>query len=96
LQIIFLFIALTWLGKGDFSLSIIASLLSFLVLAILEFVCLGLLMPVFGVTPEILFVDLTKRILIAEPQVLLMFISAFIVNKFLQRRGNKNELFRKY
>jgi len=82
LLIILLFIALTWLGKGDFSLCLLASLVSFLTLAIFEFVCLSLLMPIFGVTPETLFTNLKIRIMITEPQVFLMFCSAFLLNKY--------------
>lgn len=82
LLIVLLFIALIWLGKGDFSLSLLASLLSFLAMVIFEFVCLSLLMPVFGLTPESLSTDSVKRIVIGEPQVLLLFISAFLLNKF--------------
>lgn len=84
--IILLFIALIWLGKGDVGLSLIASLLSFLALVIFEFVCLSLLMPVIGVTPETLFNNLRTRIAIGEPQVLILFLSAFLLNK-LQKRG---------
>ena len=87
LLIILLFIALTWLGKGDFGLSLIASLLSFLALVIFEFVCLSLLMPVLGVTPETLFTNLITRIAIGEPQVLLLFTSAFLLNKLYKKRG---------
>jgi len=83
--IILLFIALIWLGKGDFSLSLLASLLSFLALTIFEFVCLSLLMPVFGLTPESLSTDSVKRIAITEPQVLFLFISAFLLNKFYKK-----------
>jgi len=85
LLIILLFIALIKLGKGDFSLSLLASLLSFLALAIFEFACLSLLMPVFGLTPESLSTDSIKRIAIAEPQVLLLFIFAFLLNKFYKK-----------
>ena len=84
--IILLFIALIWLGKGDFGLSLIASLLSFLALVIFEFVCLSLLMPIFGVTLETLFTNLVIRIAIGEPQVLLTFISAFLLNKLIQKK----------
>lgn len=87
LLIILLFIALIWLGKGDVGLSLIASLLSFLALVIFEFVCLSLLMPIFGVTPETLFENLVIRIAITEPQVLLTFFSAFLLSK-LQKRGS--------
>ena len=88
LLIISLFIALIWLGKGDFSLSLVASLLSVLTLVIFEFVCLSLLMPVFRVTPETLFTNLVIRIAIGEPQVLLTFISAFLLNKLQKKRLN--------
>lgn len=91
LQIILLLIALTWLGKVDFSLSLIASILSVLALGIIEFVCLSFLMSVFGVTPEILFADPIKRIIIGEPIVFFLFISSFILNKLLQKRGEINE-----
>ena len=83
--IILLFIALISLGKGDFSLSLLASLLSVLALTIFEFVCLSLLMPVFGLTSESLFTDSFIRIAIAEPQVLLLFITAFLLNKFYRK-----------
>ena len=86
LLIILLCIALTWLGKGDFSLSLIASLLSFLALVIFEFVCLTLFMPIFGVTPETLYTNIIIRIVIGEPQVLLTFLSAFLLNT-LHKRG---------
>lgn len=84
-QIILLFILLTSLGKGDFSLSLLASLLSFLVLTILEFTCLSLLMIVFGVTPEILFANLEIRIVIGEPTVLILFLTAYLLNKLMQK-----------
>ncbi|WP_139314528.1 hypothetical protein [Desulfosporosinus metallidurans] len=86
LLIILLFIALTWQGKGDFSLFLIASILSFLALAIFEFACLSLLMSVFGVTPETLFTNLGITIAITEPQVLLLFLSAFLLNKLIQKK----------
>lgn len=90
LLIILLCIALIWLGKGDFSLALLASLLSFLALTIFEFVCLSLLMPVFGLTPETLSTDPVIWSVIAEPQVLLLFLSAFLLNK-LQKKRLDNE-----
>lgn len=76
-----LFIILTRLSKGDVGLSFIASSLSFLALGILEFSCMSLFMLVFGFTPETLFNNLVIRIVVGEPQVLLLFISAFLLNK---------------
>ena len=87
LLIVLLSIALICLFKGDLSLSILASLLSYLALAIFEFVCLSLLMPVSGLTPESLSIDSVIRIAITEPQVLLLFISAFLLNKYYKKRG---------
>lgn len=89
LLIILLFIALTWLGKGDFSLSLMASLLSVLAVVTFEFVCLSLLMPVFGLTTETLFTNLEIRIVITEPQVIITFLFAFLLNKFIPKRGRK-------
>lgn len=85
---VLLFITITWLSKGDFGLSLIACLLSILTLVIFEFVCLLLLMPVFGVTPETLYANLVIRITITEPQVLLTFLAALLLNE-LQKRGLK-------
>ena len=91
LLIILLFIFLIWLGHGDLSISLFASLLSFLALSIFEFISMSLLMPVFGVTPEIISTNSIIRILITEPQVLLLFLSAFILNKFYIKKRSINE-----
>lgn len=96
LQVVLLFVMLTWIEKGDFSLSIIASLLSFLALVIIEFLCLSLLMPIFGINPEELFLNLLLRIVITEPQVLMMFAFAYVIDKFIKRRGDINEFFREH
>lgn len=85
--IILLFIFLTWFGKGDYSLYLLASLLSSLALVILETCFLSLIMLVFGATPEILYTDDVIRIVITEPQVLLLFTFAFLLNKLYLRRG---------
>ena len=86
---IILFMALTWLSKGDFGLSLIASLLSLLTLVIFEFVCLSLLMPVFRVTPETLYTNLVITFVITEPQVLLTFLSAFLLVNYKKRLNNE-------
>ncbi|EGW36349.1 hypothetical protein [Desulfosporosinus sp. OT] len=86
-----LFISLTWLGKGDLGLSLIACLLSFLVLVTFEFVCLALLMSIIGVTPETLSNDSVVRIMIGEPHVLILFFSAFLLNKLQRKKLNNNE-----
>ena len=88
LLIFLLFIVLTWKGKGDgdFSLFLLASIFSFLILAIYEFLCLSWLMPVFGITPDALFNNLVIRVVIGEPTVLLLFLSAFVLNKLIQKK----------
>jgi hypothetical protein len=92
LLIVLLFTVLTILSRGDFSLSLIASLMSLLIATIYEFVCLSLLMPIFGVTPETLFENLLIRIVIGEPNVLLLFLTAFLLNKLIKKRSEiKNE-----
>lgn len=91
-QVVLLFIALIWICKGDLSLSLIASLLSFLALAMFEFISLSILMPIFGLTLETLFIDPFKRIIFGQPIVLLLFSSAFLLN----RRSRMNELLRKH
>lgn len=89
LLIILLFLALSWIRRGDFSLCLLASLLSLLALAIFEFVSLSLLMSVFNVTPESLFADPIRRIILGEPQVILLFITAFILNNSIRKGADK-------
>jgi len=79
------FMILTGLTKGDVGLSFIASASSLLVLVIFEVSCMSLIMFLFGFTPENLFDDLIIRIVVGEPQVLLLFISAFLLNKYITR-----------
>jgi len=86
LLLFILFIILIWLSKGDVALSFIASSSSFLALVIFEFSCMSLFMLIFGFTPEALFDDLVIRIVIGEPHVLLLFISAFLINKLYRAR----------
>lgn len=95
LLIVLLFLALTLLGKGELSLSLIASISSFLALATFEFLSLSILMPIIKVTPETLFANPVKRTMLGEPNVLLLFISSFLLNKFM-KRGSSNEPHRKY
>jgi len=79
--IILLFVSLYGLGKGDISLSLIASLVSYLALVIFEISCLSLLMPIFNLTPETLFRNSWLRVFATLPQVILLFILAYIVNR---------------
>lgn len=81
LLIFLLFVILSWFTKGDVGLSFMASSSTFLGLIILEFCCMSLFMHIFEFTPETLYNDLVIRILVGEPHVFLLLISAFLLNK---------------
>ncbi|MBC2723676.1 hypothetical protein [Desulfosporosinus sp.] len=81
------------LCRAEFSISIIASLVSYVTLVLFEIICLSLLMPVLGVTPEILLKDSVVRILISIPQELLLFCSAFFLRYFYLKRGSYDEFY---
>ena len=81
-----LFILLVKIAKGNLNTALTASLLSFLGLIIAETVCLSILMPLFGVTSEMLFSNITIRVLITLPQVFLLFMLAFVVFKIRSRK----------
>jgi len=85
----FQFILLMFIGKGNFNNSIIASLVSVLCLIIIETVCLSLLMPLFGVTFEITNNNAFVRILITLPQVLVLFVLAWIIHKIRVSKEGK-------
>lgn len=87
LLLFILFIVLIRLSKGDASLSFMASLVSYLMLVIFEFCCIALSVHILRSTPEILFNDLIMRIVVGEPQVLLLLISAFLINKLIIKKG---------
>ena len=89
LMIGLLFVLLVALAKANINTAIIASLLSFLAIIVSETVCLALLMPLFGVTSDMFFSNVTIRILITLPQVSVMFIFAFIIYKFINRKAMK-------
>ena len=82
LLLFLLFIVLTRSSKGDVSLSFLASLSSLFALVICEFSCMSLVMYIFGFTPQTLFKNLVIRIAVGEPQVILLLVSSFLLNKF--------------
>ncbi|MDR3601104.1 MAG: hypothetical protein P4L49_11590 [Desulfosporosinus sp.] len=81
LLLLILFVYLSRISKGDVGLAFIASSASMLVLVIFEFSFLSLFMFVFRFTIETLCNDLFLRIVVGEPQVLLLFSLAFLLNK---------------
>jgi len=90
LLLFILFIILTCITQGDVGLSFIASSASLLVLVIFEFSCMSLFMFLFGFTPKTIFNNLVIRIVVGEPHVLLLFTSAFLLNKLYLLRGCLN------
>ncbi|WP_407312588.1 hypothetical protein [Desulfosporosinus sp. SB140] len=95
LLIILLFVILLTLEKVDLSLAFLSSLLSFLTLAVFEYISVSILMPVFKITPEIIVTNFTIRILIGEPHVLLIFLFALILGH-VRKRGKIDEFLGKY
>lgn len=90
LLLLILSVFLARLGKIDIGLSFFASLVTFLVLAIFEYSCMSLYMLLFGFTPETLFDDLVVRIVVGEPHVILLFISAFLLKRYSEKGGCGN------
>lgn len=84
LIILILFIVLTRLSKGDLGLSFMASLLSYLALVIFETACFSLHMPVFGIAARTLSNFNTGKIALGEIHVLLLFFSAYMLNKVVR------------
>ncbi|WP_308891984.1 hypothetical protein [Candidatus Desulfosporosinus nitrosoreducens] len=93
LVIIFILILLI-VENVDLSLAFLSSLLSFLALAVFEYVVLSTLMPIFKLTPETVLSNLTIRILVGEPQVILMILVALIIRQ-IRKRGKIYEFFGK-
>ncbi len=90
LLISLLFIFLIKLGRSSINTALIASLLSYLAIILAETACVSILMPVFGVTPEVLFTNTTVRILISYPQVLVMFMLSYILFKIRAKKEGSN------
>ena len=90
LIIVILFVVLTKLCKGDVGLSFMASLLSCLALVIVETICILLLMPFFSITLKTLSTYNANRIVLGEIHVLLLFISAFLLNKMILKMNYLN------
>ena len=84
--IFLLFIILSKLGNWDLSLSLIASLLSYMAVVIFETACLLLNIHIFNISPKTLSTNLAVKIVSGEIHVLLIFISAFLLNKLYIKR----------
>lgn len=83
-----LFILLVKIADGNLNNSLIASLLSFLAVIVVETICVSILMPLFNVTSEMLFTNTTIRILVSLPQVFIIFGLSFIILKIRKKKIN--------
>lgn len=81
LVVFLLFTILTILNKEDIGLAFMASLLSCLALVIFETACFSLLKPISSIIPKTLSAYHSGRIVLGEIHVLLLFSSAFLLNK---------------
>ncbi|AFM42316.1 hypothetical protein Desaci_3426 [Desulfosporosinus acidiphilus SJ4] len=83
--IILLFLFLVFWAKGDIAISFLGSTLGFLILIGYELVCVSTLIKIFNIDPDTLMTNLIPRILIFEPQVILLFLTAFLLEKYRKR-----------
>ncbi|EHL09194.1 hypothetical protein HMPREF0322_00076 [Desulfitobacterium hafniense DP7] len=84
---IILFLWLTFKGK-EVTISLVTTLISFVALALFEVVIVTILIKIFNTSQEIVFSDPLKRILFTEPQVIMLFVTAFIIRR---KRRKLNE-----
>ncbi|MGI6451196.1 MAG: hypothetical protein ACOX3R_13325 [Desulfitobacteriia bacterium] len=89
LLIVLFFILLLWLGSNNVNTVLIACLISNLATIISETLCLGLLMPLFGLTFDMLYENTLLRILMTLPQVIVVFIAAYIVLQIQIKKTTK-------
>jgi len=87
LLIVLFFLIMLLFGKASYSSAIIATLISFLVLILGETLFLSILMPVFHITSEMLTTNMTLRVIVGYPQVLLILLVALIVYKVRKRKS---------
>lgn len=77
------FLFLIILTKANIFMSFLGSILSFITLIIFETGSVAILMKLTGITPDILMSsDSIARTLVFEPQVILLFLTAFLVKKY--------------
>ncbi len=77
-----LFVLLKFIGKGHLNLTLFASLLSYLTLIIIEAIYLLFLLPIFGLSFEMLYSNVLLRIIVTLPQVATIFTVAFLLNHY--------------
>lgn len=87
LAIFLLFLVLSVLNKGDFGKSFIISLLSCIILILLETACFFLLPLVIIIIPQSLIPFYGIRIILGDIHVLLLFLLAFLIVKSRKQKG---------
>ncbi|MGI6120400.1 MAG: hypothetical protein ACOYIB_07540 [Desulfosporosinus sp.] len=88
--ILLLTILLNRLGKRDIGLSFLATSVTYLVLAILEYICMSVFLFLGGYTLETISYDVVMRIVSGVPHVFLLFISAFFLKKYFKKKATVN------
>ena len=76
-----------WL-KVDMIRAIIGSLVSYLILIIVETLCLAVIIPMFGLTPGVLTSNWVVRTLVGLPQLILLLAIAFLIHKLRKLKRN--------
>ncbi|SHN87041.1 hypothetical protein SAMN02745215_04779 [Desulfitobacterium chlororespirans DSM 11544] len=79
--VVLVFLFLTLRSKKDVSVSLFASLVSYMFLIVFEFISINLFIVVLNIPVEAMFADSIGRILFTEPQVILLFITAFLIRR---------------
>jgi len=74
--------------KIDIIRAIIGSLVSYLILIIVETLCLAFIIPMFGLTPEAMITDWIVRTLVGLPQLILLLVIAFLIHKLRELKRN--------
>ncbi len=79
--VVLVFIFLTVKSKKDVSVSLFASLVSYMFLIVFEFISINSFIVVLNIPAEAMFSDSMSRILFTEPQVILLFITALLIRR---------------
>ncbi len=87
-----LFLLLIKLGKATVINALRASLISLVILTVVEMVCLNLIVYISGIPLETLFANTATRILVALPQVVIISIIAIAIKKIPARRQKPESL----
>lgn len=85
----FVFILLIYFFQVSIFTAFKASLISYLLLIIIEYTCLSLFSALYNLSFEVFLTDVTIRILATLPQVFILFIIAFIILKVRTERKMK-------